>query len=66
MPVFLAFIGIVAWLFAAVALLAGFAGGTDIQLIAAGVYGTFGAVSVGCSALIIELRKIRTSMGGEQ
>ena len=46
------FAGLVCWLVAALCFASVFTGRTDIQLIAAGVYGTFGAVCfVGAAVL---------------
>lgn len=59
MSVLLGIVGVACWLFAGVALFVGFTSGTDIQLIAAAVWGTFGAVCVGSASLIAEVRRLR-------
>jgi hypothetical protein len=58
----LGFVGVLAWLFAAFALFVGFTTGTDIQLIAAAVWGTFGAVCLGSFAVMGEVRELREAM----
>ena len=58
---FLAFIGWIAALFAAIAFVAAFAGkgGTDIQLIAAGIYGMIFVTGLGCAEIVGVLLQIR-------
>jgi hypothetical protein len=58
---FLAFVGWVAALFAALAFFAAFAGkgGTDIQLIAAGIYGMIFVTAIGCAEIVAVLMQIR-------
>ena len=65
MIIILTLVGMAAWLMAVIAILSMFTGGTDIQLIAAGVYGTFGAICLGLAAILEELRRVHKTISGD-
>jgi hypothetical protein len=60
MRYFLILVAFVAALMATFAMIAAFTGGgSDIQFIAAGIYGIIFAVSIGCEGIMVRLEQIR-------
>lgn len=63
MVLFLHFVGALAWLLAGILFLSAFAtDGTDIQLIAGGIFSTLGAVAFAGGSIIDGLKAIKNSL----